>query len=101
MTNSPRPPLGTNPGAFLDSIRGNTAYQYLRTLIDVTTGIVILSTLFTSLKSPPQFSTLLALAGSIVTTFASRMFAHLVVDLADTLQWQARKMASDSDQASA
>lgn len=93
----------TQPDAFLDSIRRKTCYPLLRLFIDVTAGITILSTIVITLQAMGHniLFTLLTLTVSIVTTLAARMFAHLVVDIADTLQWQARKMASESDQASA
>ena len=103
MTDSPRSQRNAQPDAFLDSIRRKTSYPLLRMFIDVTAGITILSTIVLTLMAMGQniLFTLLTLTVSVVTTLAARMFAHLVVDIADTLQWQARKMASESDQPSA
>jgi hypothetical protein len=112
------------PSEFRYSLRQQTAYRLLRMVID----IVAITSLLTTFINATSISTgdmyyggfsfgevalsirsmrengalmLLTLTVSVVTTLAARMFAHLVIDIADTLQWQARKMASESDQASA
>ncbi len=79
----------------LGSIRSNTCYRLLRLFIDVAAGLAILVKVFQVSEITPRtpILSLLIMAGSIFAVLAGRMFAHLVVDIADTLQWHSRRMA--------
>lgn len=82
----------------LESIRRNTNYELLRTFINVTAVLAIVVTVILGFAA--IFATrgdgflvaVLSAAFSVSATLASRMFALMLVDIADTLQWQCRHM---------
>ena len=82
----------------LESIRRNTNYELLRTFINVTAVLAIVVTVilgFTAIFATRGEGFLIALvstAFSVCATLAARMLLLMLVDIADTLQWQCRHM---------
>jgi hypothetical protein len=89
-----------SPDGMLESIRQGTSYQLLRTFITATTALAIASTVIGGLfmlsatrGGGEMLIVVLSTAVSIVAVLAGRMFALMLVDIADTLQWQCRHVA--------
>jgi hypothetical protein len=88
----------------LESIRRTTNYALLRTFLTVTAALAIVTAvaagLFATFASRGDgfLIALVSTAFSVCATLAARMFALMLVDIADTLQWQCRHMAK-SEQA--
>jgi hypothetical protein len=97
---TPRPRRAESPDGMLESIRQGTSYQLLRTFITATSALAIAATVIGGLIALTathggggMLIVVLSTALSIVAALAGRMFALMLVDIADTLQWQCRHMA--------
>lgn len=99
-TPAPRQEAERTP-SLLDQIRGNTSYGLLRALINLGTALSTLATLIltvVALKVGYNDPLLipLSLALSVAVILAGRQASLVLVDIADTLLWQAQRSAGSN-----
>jgi cobalamin biosynthesis protein CobD/CbiB len=87
---------------FLASLRQQTNYLPLRRILDVLTALslfVCTAAVLANRAETPALLALLWLGLMVAVTLAARMFAHLAVDIADSLLWQSSRLDQQDRQA--